>query len=224
MGFGLLVLGLGLSLGWLVRAEDSARAPFTRAERAQLEAGQLVVRPVEERRFALRLIGGSSYQVVRAAPDAVFRALLDTERYQHMLPAVSGAALVSATPELRRVRIDHKKGPLGISYRMALSIDAARRDIGFKLNDPLNSGLRAAWGFVSVHPYGAGRALIVFGVMADPGDGLVVGLARGIIHEWLLRTPEQVRKFVESARGRALYASSGRAGQLDGGQLQQRAP
>jgi hypothetical protein len=207
-------------------AQSTARKPLSAAERAQLAAGKLVVRPTTERRMALKLIGGSSYQVVDAVPDAVFRALLDTRYYEKMLPAVTGAELVSEQADARRVRIDHKKGPLGVSYRMLLRIDRARRDIGFKLNDPLDSGIRAAWGFLTVHPYGATKSLISYGVMADPGDGLLVGLARGVIHDWLLRVPEQVRKFVESATGRSLYGarSAGAARQLHGAQPQQRAP
>lgn len=212
-----------------LRAE--ARKPFSEEERKRLANGELVVRKVEERRATARLIGGSSWQVVKAPPDSVFRALLDTRHYDRSLPTVSGAELVSEHDDFRRVVIEHKKGPLGIRYRMALRVDRGRRDIGFRLNDPLDSGLRAAWGFLTVHPHGSGQSLLAYGVMADPGDGLIVGLARGVIHEWLMRVPEQVRKFVESAPGRVLYGSgpsalsSSRSGrELDGRKLEQRAP
>lgn len=212
-----------------LRAE--ARKPFSEEERKRLASGDLVVRKVEERRATARLIGGSSWQVIKAPPESVFRALLDTRHYNRSLPTVSGAELVSEHEDFRRVVIEHKKGPLGIRYRMALRLDRGRRDIGFRLNDPLDSGLRAAWGFLTVHPHGNGHSLLAYGVMADPGDGLIVGLARGVIHEWLMRVPEQVRKFVESASGRVLYGSgtsalsSARGGrELDGRKLEQRAP
>ena len=211
-------------------AENVARKPFTSDERARLLAGELVTRPVTEQRFALRLIGGSSWQIIDAPPDSVFRALRDTRNYPRMLPAVSGAELVSEHADLRRVRIDHKKGPIGISYRLALRVDPRRRDVGFKLNDAMNSGARAAWGFLTVHAHGKGQTLLAYGVMADPGDGLIVGLARGVIQEWLLRVPEQIRKFVESPKGRVLYGTPGVVQsapgrrQLDGGEAQQRAP
>lgn len=212
-----------------LRAE--ARKPFSEEERKRLANGELVVRKVEERRATARLIGGSSWQVIKAPPESVFRALLDTGHYHRSLPTVSGAELVSEHDDLRRVVLEHKKGPLGIRYRLALRVDRGRRDIGFRLNDPLDSGLRAAWGFLTVHPHGNGHSLLAYGVMADPGDGLIVGLARGVIHEWLMRVPEQVRKFVESAPGRVLYGSgpsalsSARAGrELDGRKLEQRTP
>lgn len=185
--------------------QDVARKPFSQDEKARLTAGKLVVRPTKELRSGLRLIGGASWQIIKAPPDAVFRALLDTKYYNRSLPTVSAATLVSEQPTLRRVKLEHKKGPVGIAYRLALSIDSQRRDITFKLNDRLDSGLRAAWGFMSAHPYGQNQTLLSYGVMADPGDGLLVGLVRGVIHDWILRVPAHVKRHVESTLGRRLY-------------------
>ncbi|HEX5660949.1 MAG TPA: hypothetical protein VFX59_27340 [Polyangiales bacterium] len=187
----------------VARADDVKR-PFSEAEKKQLAAGQLVTRRVEEEKNGLRLIGGSSWQLIKASPDVVFRALLDTPRYDKMLPTVSRAQLISQAPALRRVKLEHKKGPLGIAYRLALIIDPARRDITFKLNDALNSGMRAAWGYLTVSAWGD-KSLLSYGVMADPGDGLIVGLVRSVIQDWLLRVPEQTKKHIESKAGRTLY-------------------
>jgi hypothetical protein len=44
--------------------------------------------------------------------------------------------------------------------------------------------------------------------MADPGDGIVITLARSAVHEWMLRVPRQVKFFVESREGRARYAAA----------------
>jgi hypothetical protein len=194
-----------IALASSARADDVKR-PFSEAEKSKLAAGQLVVRRVAEEKNGLRLIGGSSWQLIKASPEAVFRALLDTQHYNHMLPTVSRAQLISESATLRRVKLEHKKGPLGVSYRMALMIDPARRDISFKLNDPLESGVRAAWGYLTVTAWGD-RSLLSYGVMADPGDGLVVGLVRSVIQDWLLRVPEQTKRFIESTTGRVLYGS-----------------
>lgn len=205
--FMLWLLFAALLQGAPVLAEGGGRQPFSKEERARLASGQLVTRPVREQKQALRLLGGSAWQIIDAPPEGVFRALLETQYYPRLLPTVSNAVLVSKHPELRRVRIEHKKGPLGISYRMALRIDRERRDISFKLNDPLDSGVRAAWGFLTVHRHGTDQTLLAYGVMADPGDGLLVGLVRGVIHEWLLRVPAEVRKFVEGPTGRARFGA-----------------
>jgi hypothetical protein len=192
------------ALASVAHAEDLKRA-FSSDEKAKLASGQLVARRTSEERSGLRLIGGASWQLIKAKPDVVFQALLDTPRYDRMLPTVSRASLVSEQPTLRRVKLEHKKGPIGIAYRIALSIDAGHRDITFKLNDRLESGMRAAWGYLTVTPYGHDKSLLSYGVMADPGDGLLVGLVRSVIQDWLLRVPEQVKKHIESASGRALY-------------------
>jgi hypothetical protein len=189
-------------------AQSAARKPFSADERARLEKRELVTRSVSEKRGDLRLIGGSSWQTVDASPDALFRALLDTRNYHRMLPTVSAARLVSDSGTMRRVVLEHKRGPLGVSYRLALAIDRTKREITFKLNHRLDSDMRAAWGYLSVRPFGRGQSLLSYGVMADPGDGLLVGLARGLIHEWLLKVPQQTRYFVESKRGRELYGSA----------------
>lgn len=209
-------------------AQSSARKPFSAEERLRLAQGELVTRPVREQRGSLRLVGGASWQVIKATPEQVFRALLDTPRYARLLPTVSEARLVSESPALRRVVFEHRKGFLRIAYRLALEIDAHEKTIAFRLNDPLESSVRAAWGFVSVHPYDPGSALLAWGVRADPGHSLIVSLVRGMIQEWILKVPWQVRRFMESPTGRALYGrppSDLRAlGQLDGGQPQERAP
>lgn len=208
-------------------AQGTASQPFSADERARLVKGQLVTRPITERRAGLRLIGGSSWQLIDATPAAVFRVLHETRFYPRLLPAVSDAKLVSMEGNLRRVRIEHKKGPLGVAYRLALQFDPARRDITFKLNDRLDSGMRAAWGFLTVHPYGPTQSLLAYGVMADPGDGLLVSMVRGTIHEWLMKVPWQVKRFVEGSTGRAFIRESAALGvcaQVDGGQPQKCPP
>ena len=95
--------GLGAALAAPCHAQEAgarggsrgaARAPFSADERARLAKGELVTRPVEERRGALRLIGGNAWQYAPAA-RRVWRAMLETKYYPRMLPATSGASLVS---------------------------------------------------------------------------------------------------------------------------------
>jgi ribosome-associated toxin RatA of RatAB toxin-antitoxin module len=194
-----------VSVHSIALAQDVARRPFSSDEKARLAAGKLVTRPVTEQRSSLRLIGGSSWQIIKAPPELVFRALLDTHNYPHSLPTVTRASVVSDNKTMRRVRLEHRKGPVGMAYRLALTIDYERRDVNFKLNDRLESGMRAAWGFLAVTPYGSNQTLLSYGVMLDPGDGLLVGLVRGMIHEWALKVPSQMKKFIESPYGRRLY-------------------
>src|SRR4051812_18904098 len=73
--------------------QSGSDGAFSAKELGQLKAGELVTRASSEERGSLQLIGGTSWQVIHAAPAVVFQALLDTQRYPHMLPAVTGARL-----------------------------------------------------------------------------------------------------------------------------------
>jgi hypothetical protein len=63
--------------------------------------------------------------------------------------------------------------------------------------------VRAAWGFYNLRPHGEGT-LLAFGIMADIGDGLLTALVRPQVHEWMMKVPWMVKRFVEGS-GRKLY-------------------
>lgn len=172
---------------------------------AQLSGGELVTRSAIEQRGSLHLLGGTSFQVIDAEPAVVYRALLDTPRYTRMLPTVTASRVLSEQAGSRLVRLEHKRGPLGVSYDVRARMAPDRNDITFLVERSPDGAPRAAWGFFSARPYADGKTLLSYGVMADPGSGIVVGLLRGIVHEWILRVPRQVKGFVESKEGRTLY-------------------
>ncbi len=192
----------------LAFAEAGPKDPLSNLELTKLAAGQLVTRPTREERGDMRLLGGASFQVISRPADEVWRALLDTQRYQKMIPTVSKAKTVVSQPDYRVVRFEHRAGPIGMAYDLNLRINADSHDVTFALDDTgAKHGPRAAWGFISLRPYSAGRTLLSYGVMADPGDGVLTAMLRGSVHEWMLRVPEQMKRFIESETARTLYAA-----------------
>jgi hypothetical protein len=191
-----------------VLGKSGQDAPFSSDELALLREGKLVKRAAKENRGSLQLMGGTSWQLIGARPEVVFRALLDTTKYKHMLPAVTNSTLVNEAPGTRVVRLEHKKGPVGVTYDVRARYYPERGDITFLLERAPKGAPRAAWGFFSVRPYGRDLTLLSYGVMADPGDGILVGLLRGVVHDWILQVPRQVKKYVESSWGRARYAET----------------
>lgn len=186
-------------------AEGSLGASLTRAEAARLEAGELVVRPAEREKGSLRLLGGTSYQVIDAAPAVVWQALLDTGRYPRMMPRVLEARLVDHGERERTVFM--RQGAEGLfekRYYLRVKVDQDRRDMTFVVDDSRPHDLDAAWGFYSVRPHAAGRTLLTYGVMADVGDGMLATLLGGSLQEWMLKAPWMVKRFVEGT-GRHLY-------------------
>jgi len=204
----LIALALLLAHGSVVARDASAE--LTTEELSRLERGDLVVRESSERRGELRLVGGTSFQVVKATPDVVWQALLDTQYYRRMLPELESAQLVRETPNGGRVQrivnMTHGRGPAVASYSLVMQVDAGKRDIAFRMDETRPHDIRAAWGFYTVRPHGEGRTLLVFGVLADPGDGLFKTVLRPAVQEWALRVPWMVKRFVEGS-GRFIYKS-----------------
>ena len=187
------------------RTTAPARArPFSEVERSTLARGGLVVRRKSERRGNQVLLGGTSWQVVALPPDAVWRAVLDTPRYTQMLPSCSLARTVEARGDRRTIYVAHQSGPMTASYYLSTRAHHETRDLTFALDARRPHSVRAAWGFFTVRPYGEGRSLLSYGIMADFGDGLLGGLVRPRLHEWSLRVPQTMKRFVEGA-GRSRY-------------------
>lgn len=199
-----IVTCVALMVGHGVALAAPTRRPLTADERMRLSRGELVARPLIERRGSLRLVGGSSWQVIDADPSVVWQAVLDTQRYHRMLPRVKFARLVNETPQQRTVYVRHEVGVVDISYFLKLKTYRDRHDVTFALDETRPHDIRAAWGFYSVRPYGNGRTLLSYGTMIDAGDGLIATLSRGQVRTWSLNVPSMVKRFVEGS-GRWIY-------------------
>ena len=148
-------------------------------------------------------MGGSSGQLIDSPPEVVWQALLDTPRYPRFLPQVAEAKLVRQSNGTRKVFVRHG-GLAAASYYVSLRVETPLREISFRIEESGAIGVRAAWGFYSLRPYGHGKTLLAFGIMADIGDGLLTAIVRPQIHEWMLKVPWMVKRFVEGS-GRTLY-------------------
>ena len=183
---------------------DTPQADLSDDELQRLSDGELVERRMTRDRGDLRLIGGTSWQVIKASPDVVWQALLDTPYYPRMLPALSEARVISETGPSRTLFMRHGSGIAQTSYFLDVRLDHRRREISFRVDPTRPHGIRAAFGFYTARPYVGGRTLLVYGVMADIGDGLGSALLRGSIHDWMMKVPWMVKRFVEGS-GRYLY-------------------
>lgn len=176
---------------------------FTGEERRRLADGELILRPVARRRGTLRLVGGSSWQVIDRPAEVTWRALCDAGSYRRMLPAAQDARVVAHRPGQRVVRVSHAVGFVSARYHLRMRYDHDRRDIAFSLDESRPNDLRAAWGFISVAPFEGDpeRSLLSFGVMADLGGGVLGGILRGQIHDWMLRVPSTIRDYLHGSAG-----------------------
>jgi carbon monoxide dehydrogenase subunit G len=206
-------LGVGPAKPVAALASDS-RAFSSEEERA-LREGQLVVRRSEVVRGQARLIGGLSWQLVHASPERVWRALRDVRTYHRFLPAVEEARFVEYIGREQRLFIKHRMGFINASYFVLASMntDGAKGRIAFRLDHSRPSSIRDAFGELRVTPYPDGKSVVSLAILADVGEGLLRGLVRSNVHEWMLRVPEQLKKFVErggaDVEAAAVSASAG---------------
>jgi hypothetical protein len=193
----------------IARAGSNAQPELTVEERHRLDQGELVERRLVREQGDLRLIGGTSWQVIEAQPGVVWQALLDTPYYRRMLPQVTEARVVTESARSRTLFMQHGVGFVQTSYYLDVRLDHERRDMTFRIDPRRPRGIRAAWGFYAVRSYGHDKTLLAYGVMADIGDGLGRMLVSGSVHEWMMKVPWMVKRFVEGS-GRYLYGRHSR--------------
>lgn len=199
---------LGLVAATAAHAGTDASRELSNAERASLEAGGLVRRPMTQHRGSLQLMGGTSYQVIDAPLKVVWNALLDTDHYARMLPQVLQARVVRQTATQRTVFVRQGTGLIETQYYLTINLFEDRGDITFAMDSQRPHDLRAAWGFYTVRPYADGKkTLLAYGVMADIGAGIFGALVRDDVHDWMLKVPYTVKRFIEGS-GRHLYRAS----------------
>ena len=118
---GLCVAGLlcpAVGPGLLASASADAPRDFTAAERKRLAAGGLVERRVVKRKGGLDLMGGTSWQVIKAPPDVIWEALLDTQYYPRMMPRVLEARRrLRSVPSLRHCRFGARMPSNALPFR-----------------------------------------------------------------------------------------------------------
>lgn len=182
------------------------RSQFTAAERADLEAGHLVEHRRVERRGALVDFGGTSFQRIDRPLSEVWRAVRDPASYSHLLPQVDSVRTVAQAGGSAVIRVAHSYGPIHAAYHLRLRFDDARTDATFELDPSRPNDIPAARGFVHLSrwPQDADRTLVSWGVLAAVDDGILGGLLRPQLHDWMLRVPTTMRSYLEG-EGRTLF-------------------
>lgn len=198
------LLALALMLAMPAASGRASSGAFTREELEKLANGGLVVRSTDKRRDGRRYIGGSSWQVINAPPSVIWQALLDTEHYPRMMPQVNEARLIKKNGTQRIVFVRHKYGLIDTSYYLKIELDKPRGDIRFQIDDKRPHGLRSAYGLYAIRRYKGGRSLLAYSIKADIGTGLLAMLIEPLVHEWMLKVPWTVKRFVEGS-GRWIY-------------------
>jgi hypothetical protein len=195
-------------LGVLAGGGAEARAPnrfgldrveeLSDAEQRTLVAGRTVSRKVRfSRGRGSAYVGGVSYQVVRASPAEVLKALSDVRALPHALPRTLAADLVSSDGRTARVELTQGKAPFLAKYTVHLEQAREGDAIKFWLDPSRPHDVRDVWGYFRVTPFAGGRTLVTVAVALDIGPGLARMLFEDGVERIILRAPDKIRAFVE---------------------------
>lgn len=176
-------------IGALAAVPPVAHADFSRKEQARLDAGKLVTRQERKALGNLKLVGGTSWQVIDATPDAVWGRFRQFDKFSRFLPACDKSTVIARSKGGFILRLEHSEGPIRAVYHMTVKSNEAIRAAQFRLSTKHRNDIREGWGFVKVSAYKGGRTLVSYGVMADVGSGILAGAVRSSIHEWMLEVP-----------------------------------
>jgi hypothetical protein len=177
--------------------QPQAQAPFSQRERRALEGGAMVERPMRFDTGAGRYVGGLSYQIIEARPEVVLSALSDVSNWPNALPRTKSARLLGAEGGVSRVELVQGSGLVDARYTLMLERAHDGETIRFWLDPSKPRDIRDVWGFFRVQPLPGGRSLITVAAALDLGDGLARMLFEDKIASMMLRTPRQIRAFVE---------------------------
>lgn len=181
-------------------------APLTSSERAKLSTGAFVERRTSERRGSLRLVGGSSFQVIRRSPEEVWRALTDLDEIGNLLPSIRRTQVVAQNGSSSTVRVEHEHGVMEAAYHLRVRHTNGNVVI-FQLDTRRKNDIHAGWGFLRIHPWDGGRkTLVSYAVLVDVGPGLLKAVMTPAFKEWILRVPLTMKWYLEG-RGRSRYRS-----------------
>jgi hypothetical protein len=180
------------------RASVDQATELSDADQLTLMSGRTVSRKVRfSRGRGSAYVGGVSYQVVKASPGEVLKALSDVRALPHALPRTHRAELVSRAGRSARVELTQGKAPFLAKYTVHLEQGHDGETIKFWLDPTRPHDVRDVWGYFRVTSFGDGKSLVTVAVALDLGPGLARMLFEDGVERIILRAPDKIRAFVE---------------------------
>lgn len=165
---------------------------FDADERRALIGGALVRRDLSRREGGRRVYGGASWQRVEASPARVWQRATEITVLTQVIPSLDEARLVEEQDDTRVVYLHHSYGIAGTAYHLRMHLDHTARALTFELDTSRPHDITAGRGHMRVTPY-RGGSIVEWGMLVDPGDGLVMELFGPMLGEWLLLPPRCLR-------------------------------
>jgi hypothetical protein len=182
-----------------------AAVDFTAHELEQLAKGKLVKRIMPESGKD-STVGGTSFMMVNALPETVWKATTDIEAWPHIYPYTYSAEPLTRHANATSVRLRLGVKLLQANIYMTVVTDQASFEMSTRLNKQLSSPLaKDMRSTMKLLPQPGGKTLIVYSCVTDVSLGPIVAmLGRTVIQDMenvLLRLPKLLKQYVEGPSG-----------------------
>jgi len=150
-------------------------------------------------------VGGTSWILVNADLDTVWRALTDFSAYRRFIPAARRSRTIQRAGDVRILSMRQESGLVQVDYALRVVTDTAKREIRFRVDHRRPHEVRDGWGFFKIEPREDGRTLLSYGVVVEPGGSLLAAVVGDALRDRVLSIPKRLKRWVEGP-GRPRYA------------------
>ena len=193
----LIHLAGAVGLAALLPERVEAAGPFSEADRARLDSGDVVRVPLDLDLPQGDYFGGVSYAVIHAPVAAVMAVLSDPSAYRAILPMTLDARVVSQRGQDTQLYL-RQGGRLGSAAYVLLVRRESPGLLRFWLDPGRPHDIADCWGYFRVLPWGKGAALLTYAALIRLDAGLVKLLFSEKIRQYALSTPGLVRAYVHA--------------------------
>ena len=172
---------------------------FSATEQRRLLAGELVRRDASRTEDGRRLFGGTSFIRVAASPERVWRTVRDLAIYPRLIPSLSHVDVVARENGAVVLRFNHRYALSTSAYHVRMRFDDATRRVSFDVDRSRPGDVPGGRGFLELREY-QGDTIVMWGMLADVGRGLVARVFGPFLNEWLLKPPRCLRDELEPGR------------------------
>lgn len=186
------------AVGLPARIGAQRRGAFDADERTALLRGELVRRDLSRREGGRALYGGASWQRIDEPPERVWARATQVSALASVIPSLDEARLVEERDDQRVVYVHHSYGIGATAYHLRMRLDHAAHTLDFELDTSRPHDITAGRGHMVVTPH-RGGSIVEWGMLVDPGDGIVMQLFGPMLGEWLLLPPRCLRDDLRGA-------------------------
>jgi hypothetical protein len=191
------VVGLAAAAVGLVMARPALADSLTPEERARLNEGHVVRRDVAFELGDSRYVGGVAYVVIQAPMKDVADVLTDVSAYTKIFPLTAEAKEAGRRGGDRLITLKHWTRFATASYTVHVRRES-QGVVRFWMDASFPHDIKDCWGYFRLQPLSKAKTLVTYGAALDLGDGLTRMLFESLIQGHAMRTPELLRRYVES--------------------------